>query len=518
MQNQGQQLQQLTSLLNQITQNPTAFSTSQLSNATSQAQANYLNMSPNTYQQNVSNQNINATGIPGLMNQYGNLGQQFQMWLADKGFYNQFSNQSPTANLNPYANQTLQQSSAQNQQALNAQNQTDMNRVSNMTTGVQPSAKIASPIAQGSPAPNTGSTQNPFLSSTQDIVNSVSNLPTAPSVATAQGGQVLNAGTNMLSLINSLIGSEQGVAQNATTQDVAAYQDKMNTMGNIAQLLGNSLSTQQAYQQNAALNAANMPGTTQNAASAYQTLKDNFVSQQQALGQDATPDGFWYFLNSQKNALAAQGVDVNELYKLQGQDRQTLGGNGNLMSGAKGVTKPVGSYQQKTLYKGTPYETIVNFDSKTGKMTDPNTGKPVKYTDATTRSTESALQNIDSMWNQWNKLSPLEKHLPDELVTLAPSLSPTRAALNTQFYTGLEGDLRKAIVGGRITQQEINWIKNAIIPTATDSDASAKAKVDAVENALKMKLQDPSIDLTQTKLPGSSVGKTMQIGKYQVSY
>lgn len=492
--NQGLQLQQLTNLLSKITSAPpTSYSPSQLQQPYSQAlgQATATQGGANQFAQGDINRLLSQMGVPGLMSSYGNLGDQFKLWLADKGFSGQFGNQSPTANLNPYANPQLQTASAQGGQALSAQNAADMAKAGGMTTPNQPVPLAAPGPAQSTPISGEA-TSNPFLGSTQSVIDSASNLPTPPSLVTGAMGAQYGGATNMLNLLSSLIGSEQNVAGQANQMDVAGYQDKMNALTTIANALGGALSTSQTLAQN----PGSVVGSTAQAGSVF----DNIINQVQTENNgNGTEKDVWDYINQHDSALRAQGVNVDELWRLHKDLASKVGQGGSIAGGTKA---PKGS-QLKTLYKGTPYETDVNYDPTTGKLYDLNTGQPVKYSSATEKSIETTLSNIDSIWNTYEKMSPFEQHLPDQIVNAVPALAPNRSALNTQFYVGLEGDLRKAIVGGRITQQEISWLKNAIIPTATDSDESAKKKLDAVKKALQEKLSNPSMDLTQTQLPGS---------------
>src|SRR6266702_3044917 len=81
-------------------------------------------------------------------------------------------------------------------------------------------------------------------------------------------------------------------------------------------------------------------GSDLKSADAYQQMKDAYVAQQQKSGKPATYDGLWDFMNTQKNALAAAGYDMDLIYKLQGQDRSMFGGNGDVTSGKPNIYKP----------------------------------------------------------------------------------------------------------------------------------------------------------------------------------
>jgi hypothetical protein len=108
---------------------------------------------------------------------------------------------------------------------------------------------------------------------------------------------------------------------------------------------------------------------------------------------------------------------------------------------------------------------------------------------------KNSINILNGVLGSWTDLSPLERILPQSLIQTIPALSPTRAKITSLFYTTLEPELRKAAVGGRITQQEINWIRGAIIPGPLDTEASAQAKVSGVLAGLQMKLQNPDYAL-----------------------
>lgn len=467
---QGQSVQSLQQVLSQISgmaqqsqQDPSTAVQNQFTTAANAAQPGQI--------QQATQQLTQQSGIPALQGQQQNLGQIFGLYLADQNLASKYANPSlATANSPIYGNNSLTPQQGANSMGIN----------------------------------------DPYLSSPAALVNAIMGNQTqgqgfqgftTPGQNTAAISAVPSSAASLIGTLQGAINSQQGLVNTGVSNYTNQYQTIMDTLGSI---LGNQAATSFSQAQ---------PGSAVSVQSSLNNVKKDVNS-------GMTFTDLLQKYETDPNMTAAK---LQEMYDAKHSASGDKWGPAQIspeLASAYGLKQTPSQYQQKTLYKGTPYETIVNYNSKTGKMTDPNTGEPVQYTDATTRSVESSLNNIDDIWNQWNKLDEVQKHLPDSLVTAMPALSPTRAALNTQFYTGLEGDLRKAIVGGRITQQEISWIKNAIIPTATDSDASAKAKLDAVTKALKSKLQDPNIDLTQTKLPGgaSDSGKTIQIGKYQVSY
>lgn len=116
------------------------------------------------------------------------------------------------------------------------------------------------------------------------------------------------------------------------------------------------------------------------------------------------------------------------------------------------------------------------------------------------QSLDNSSSIINDIFNKWSSLSEMEKIIPSQLLTIIPGLSATRSGMNTQFINSLEPELRKAVAGGRITQQEFQWIKNSIIPTATDTYESALAKINAVKEGIALKRQNPSYTIGTTTL------------------
>ena len=100
----------------------------------------------------------------------------------------------------------------------------------------------------------------------------------------------------------------------------------------------------------------------------------------------------------------------------------------------------------------------------------------------------------------------MEKKLPSGLISAIPGLSPTRTGITTLFYSTLEPELRKAAVGGRITQQEVQWIRNAILPGPLDTAESAKEKLQAVRYGLEMKQKDPNYTISDDTLKEAQAG------------
>lgn len=113
---------------------------------------------------------------------------------------------------------------------------------------------------------------------------------------------------------------------------------------------------------------------------------------------------------------------------------------------------------------------------------------------------DNSVRLLDKVANLWGSMTESERRLPSIVADRIPSVAKTRAAINSLFYSSIEGELRKAAIGGRITQQEVNWIRNAVLPGPLDSYDSAKAKLDAVKYGLTIKRQDPNYQIGDNTL------------------
>lgn len=114
---------------------------------------------------------------------------------------------------------------------------------------------------------------------------------------------------------------------------------------------------------------------------------------------------------------------------------------------------------------------------------------------ASQQSLEDTVNNVDDILQKWKNMPELERRLPQRLVSAFPFLSPTRTGILSNFYTSVEPDLRKAAVGGRITQQEISWIRNALLPGPADSYESATAKIKGLRDSLVRKSKNSSFNI-----------------------
>lgn len=317
-----QGLNSLDTALSQIT----GAATPQVQQAYSAAQGGALQMQggenqyANQQQQQATQQLVNP-----LYSQMGNIGQMFQLYLADQGLAQKYQNiTGGTGSVSPYQDPALLASAQAGGQQLGAQNAADIAQVSQMTTPQQAGSTLAAPVQ------TTGQAPNPYLASPSDIIASAANAPQAPGVTTAEMAQPISGGIDMLSLINSLIGQQQGVAKDVTTQNVAQYQDKANVLQSLANLLGGELSNRATMSQN----ATTIPGTTQQAGSVFQSIIDQL---QKDKGNQATENDVWNYINQHDSALRAQGVNVDELWKLH-KDLASKVGTGGLLSGGKATS------------------------------------------------------------------------------------------------------------------------------------------------------------------------------------
>lgn len=335
---QGQQQSNMQQLLQTIQNMPASSVPPVTPNQVAQTQSNAFNFQqqiPALTQQ--SQQSLTQqSGIPNLQNQQQNLGQIFQLYLHDQNLGQKYASTQLSTPNSPVFNSNLQPN-------------------------------------QGIYTGETSAVPNPYLASTKDLINAVVQPSgqgfqgfTNPNLNTQAIGEVPSAAQNMIQLLNNAIGTEQGLVTQKTGDASANYQTALNTLLGIANIFSQTYQNQQA----AKSGSGSGVGSSQYAATQYQTLRDNFVSQMQAQGKTPTWDGFWYFLNSQKNSLAAQGVDVAELYKLQAQDRSEFGGTGDVTSGAKGMTK---SQAGKTTVTAVP-----------STKTNPNPGSKVKLSNGST--------------------------------------------------------------------------------------------------------------------------------------
>ncbi len=113
---------------------------------------------------------------------------------------------------------------------------------------------------------------------------------------------------------------------------------------------------------------------------------------------------------------------------------------------------------------------------------------------------ENSISIVNNIMDTWKQMPEFEKRLPGFLADTFGFLAPNRSAIRSSFFTNLEGELRKSAIGGRITQQEIQWIRSAILPNEFDSEESAQANVDAFKEGIQKKLKNPNYNMSQGKI------------------
>ena len=349
---QGQALTGLQSTLNQITgmaqqapQDPTVGIENAVTSAGNTAQPAAV--------QNARSTLFNESGIPSLMNQQNNLGQIFQMYLADQGMAQQYS--SPTLN-----------------------------------SGTSPIYGNSSLNTQGSAIANQGTPNtfnDPYLSGPTAMVNAIMGQPNANGQYTFQGFNTPSENTSeanvvptdATTLINSLTGMINSQQANVNT-DVGNYTTGYNNIMN--QL--NTVLGQQS--ENAFGSGVNSVGSAQSAATDYATIQEDYISSLPA-GTTPTPDGLYDYIQKEAPILKGEGIDLSEVYNLQGQIRNEIGGDGDLQSLSSKSPKKVSASD----YSSTP-----NVSTAGGKET--TTGWTAKVGNATLKITDpsSASNNIFS--------------------------------------------------------------------------------------------------------------------------
>lgn len=124
---------------------------------------------------------------------------------------------------------------------------------------------------------------------------------------------------------------------------------------------------------------------------------------------------------------------------------------------------------------------------------------------------KKVLDSTDKIFADWKSMNPVERAMGALSQTSGISgLSPKQTAIDAEFFANLEEGIRKSVVGGRITQQEIQWIRQKLLPNPYDSDASAQAKINALQEGARRKLTEKGFNFTSIPDPLSSSGKSTQ--------
>lgn len=495
----GSQLENLRRVLASITTLPMGnMSTPDVTNAYTAAQGGALDMGSNQqdYVRKITQDLTQQAGIPQLQSQYGDLSKIYDLYLHDGNMAQKYAATGGTGNVSPYANPALLAASGTAGGEMQSGNQADMATVSNMTTPQQPGATIATPSnpigtigGSAVPAPN------PYLGSTFDIIASTANAPQAPSLTTAETAQPLNAGTNMMDLINSLIGTEQGVVSGQANLTAQNYQSKMDTLQKIADILGGELGARRT----AGSAASGTPGTRENAGSIFNQIVDQVQAEKSG---KATEQDIWNYINQHDAALRDQGVNVDELWKLHKDLANKVGWNGAITGGTKAAKASTASLQHVKLGDGS----LGSYDKNTGKYYDA-TGQDVSAVEKnrTIASDEALVASAKKMKDALSKSPVIYRAVPG-----MQHFDPNVAQAQAELFQNIT-DLKKAI-GGRVTQRELfTWLETNF-PVGKDINP---AVMDAKIKVLQEKVDAAKRAEGETVSSGGT-GKTFQIGKYSV--
>jgi hypothetical protein len=267
---QGQQLQSLTGLLAKSENVPQQV-------AQPQAQAMQFAQGEQPYVKQQQQSLTQQSGIPQLQGQQADMGKIFQMYLADQSLSQKYASPQLKGTTSPIYGADLQPNSSQ-------------------YTG------------------NASSVPNPYLASPQDLVNTVTQPSgqgfqgfSSPGLNSTAMEQVPNGAANIINLLQSAIGSEQGLVGTQLGQAQGNYESTANLLSTIANAISNSYQSQQAL---TTAPSGYQRGSPQDAS--YQF--DSILSQ---LGANASPQDVWNYLNTHQTALKLQGVNTDALWALQ---------------------------------------------------------------------------------------------------------------------------------------------------------------------------------------------------------
>lgn len=312
------------------------------------------------------------------------------------------------------------------------------------------------------------SAPNPYLASTDQLAQST--VPTgsgftSPNQTTYAASQPLSAGSNFMNLLNQAIGTEKGVVSNRVGDVSTNYQSAINALLGVA----NAFGTERQYQGNLSESAKN-----------------------RALEQEKL-----------RLAEFQAGFDPNGNYS--------------------GTTKTPQDYADGFMGGTIKWADIPSQFKQAVTTAVKQRGASVDVIQQGYKGIDDGIASADRILAKWNNLNEAQKLLPGAVTSAIPQLSPDRAGINAIFFGQLEPALRKSIVSGRVTQQEINWIKSAFLPTALDSEASAKQKLEEFKWGLEQKRLNPNYTIGDStaqefkaqKTLGSQ-GQTGSSGKYKI--
>lgn len=398
---QGSQLAQANQNLQNIMSGPNVQA--------AQAMAPFSQAGPGYVQQQQQNLTQQA-GIPQLQGQYNDLSKIFPLYLADQHLSQKY---------------TSSQLSSPNSPIFNNPNLTPQ-------PGIIPG--------------DTSGTPNPYLASPQALVNAVTQPSgqgfqgfSTPGLNTSAMGQVPGAAGNIMNLLQSALGQEQGLVNSKTGDASANYQAFLSSLGTLA----NAYVADKAY-----ASSGTAPGTSQQAGSLF----NDIINQVQTVkGGDASERDIWDYINQHDAALRAQGVNVNELWRLHKDLAQKVGTNGKITGGTKA--------KSATLLK----------QDQTNK--------------AEVDAAQSLLDTAKGIAKDMKAAGPM-RVLPG-----AQHYVPAFASAKDKIFQSL-GALRKSAVGGRITQAEIGWLTANTLPNEWDTPAVMDSKVQVLQDELNKKLNN----------------------------
>ena len=252
----GQQLVDYQNTLNKITGAAANTPPATLSAASSQLGGAAANMQANagTAVQNAQSTLSNEAGIPALNSDYSNLAKIFQLYQADQSLASKYSNgQNP----NPYANSAITQSS--NQGAANlAGTQGDAMNAVNIAAGNSGITPYSYTIGQSA-------VPNPYLGDPATLAQQTFNTPgpgfSTPGLALQASAQPAKTANDLLSLINSLTSTEQGIVNQKTGDYSTNYKAAVDMLNSWAQQFGSDATAARSGSgsgTNSAYNAASL--------------------------------------------------------------------------------------------------------------------------------------------------------------------------------------------------------------------------------------------------------------------
>ena len=444
------QASQMQSLINSITSMPAGSAPSPQAVSSAQATAlpayNSMQSNQGQNQQNVQQQLTQQTVSP-LMQQYSSYIPAFQMYQADTQLAQKYMNNT---NPNIYANSGVMNSAMSN--PANVQGIAD--------PYMADPASIAASII---PAPAAGGGFAGYSDPQSAIA--ASNVP-------IQGVQT------MLNTLNDAINSQTGRVNTAMSGYNANYGSTMNAMGQLV----NYLSSQ---------GGVGSPGYNQTMENQVQSDVKNGMTLQDLLLKyraQVDPNSIYGIYNTihSTDTPGAKGSAGWGTAKQTAEQLAQLGITGAPITQTAAGEKT--SYQSKKLPDGT----IVNYEPKTGKYYDPNTGKQLTLTSDAINAATQVSNTATAMMNNFESMNPALR-----AATLVPGvgdmishIDPAYAQAQSALFQSL-GALRKGAIGGRITQQEISWLTAKLFPQAGDTNATMQAKVDALNQKVQMLISTP---------------------------